>query len=144
MIGKYSINSLDETRKFAFDIAVWVKKGDVIALIGNLGTGKTTFTQGFASAIEIKESVKSPTFKLISEYQGRDFWLYHIDCYRLDNVQQFINIGGEEYLQNNNGVTLIEWANIIEEILPKDTIYIRFKRVLDNPNAREITISKDL
>jgi len=142
MIGEHTIKSLDETKIFASEIADWVKIGDVIALIGNLGTGKTTFTQGFAKAIGVKESVGSPTFKLISEYKGQNYWLYHIDCYRLENAIQFINIGGDEYLKNENGVTLIEWADIIEEILPKDTVYINLKRVKENSDYREIKVSR--
>jgi len=141
--GKHFIRSLEETKIFAEMVSENVKKGDVLALIGNLGTGKTTFTQGFANAIGVDESVGSPTFKLISEYKSNKFWLYHIDCYRLDNSQQFINIGGGEYLHNENGVTLIEWADIIEDVLPQETIFIRFKRIVDNPNRREITISKN-
>ena len=141
MEGKHIIKSLEGTKKLAEMVSNNVKIGDVLALMGNLGTGKTTFTQGFAQAVGISESVGSPTFKLISEYKGDDIWLYHIDSYRLENSQQFINIGGEEYLQNENGVTIIEWADIIEDILPENTIYIRFKRIVDSPEYREIIIS---
>ncbi len=137
----YITKSLDETKQVAAKITKGVSAGNVIALIGDLGAGKTAFTQGFAKAMGIKETVGSPTFKLISEYKGVKYLLYHIDCYRLKNAQQFINIGGEEYLAPDKGVTLIEWADIIEEILPKDTIKILFKRIDSNPNHREITIS---
>ena len=68
--------------------------------------------------------------------------LYHIDCYRLESLQQFINIGGEEYIENSNGVTLIEWADIIEEVLPKKAIYIKFNRLSDNTEYREIMIER--
>ena len=136
------VKSVSETINQAHKIAHAVKAGEVYALIGNLGTGKTTFTQGFAEAIGVTDSVGSPTFKLISEYQGSDFWLYHIDCYRLENPQQFINIGGEEYLDNPNGVTLIEWADIIEDVLPNNTIYIKFNRIAGNTEYREITINR--
>lgn len=143
MIGKHSIKSLDDTKTLAERVAGELQVGDVVALIGDLGTGKTTFTQYFATTIGVDEAVGSPTFKLISEYQGKDIWLYHIDCYRLEDPQQFINIGGEEYLESEQGVTLIEWADVIEEILPQDTIYINFKRLTNNPQFREITISKN-
>ncbi len=141
MSDLYITKSLDETKQLAAKITKAVSSGNIIVLIGDLGTGKTAFTQGFAKAMGIKETVGSPTFKLISEYKGVKYLLYHIDCYRLKNAQQFINIGGEEYLAPDKGVTLIEWADIIEEILPKDTIKIIFKRIDSNPNHREITIS---
>jgi tRNA threonylcarbamoyladenosine biosynthesis protein TsaE len=140
MLGTYITESLDETKELAAKIAKEVVIGNVIALIGDLGTGKTAFTQGFAKAMGIKEAVGSPTFKLISEYEGRVSWLYHIDCYRLKDAQQFINIGGEEYLASDKGITLIEWADIIEEILPNDTIMINFKRIAGKSNHREIII----
>lgn len=143
MIGNYQIKSLDDTKNLAEGIAKKLKIGAVIALIGELGTGKTTFTQYFAKAIGVTEAVGSPTFKVISEYHGTNLWLYHIDCYRLENPQQFINIGGDEYLESDKGLTLIEWADIIEEILPQNTIYISFKRVEKNPNFRLITISRN-
>jgi tRNA threonylcarbamoyladenosine biosynthesis protein TsaE len=109
-------------------------------LIGNLGTGKTTFVQGLAMAIGIKERVGSPTFKLVSEYEGKDYFLYHIDAYRLEGVNDFLNIGGEEYLKPTKGITLIEWADIIEEIFDDSTIRINFSRIEDNPNSRKIAI----
>lgn len=141
MLGTFITKSLEETKKLAAKIANKVAIGNVTALIGDLGTGKTVFAQGFAKAMGISEAVGSPTFKLISEYEGAKFWLYHIDCYRLKNAQQFINIGGEEYLAPDKGVTLIEWADIIEEILPKDSIIIKFKRISGKSNHREIIIS---
>ena len=141
MLGTFVTGSLDETKQLAAKIAKEVESGVIIALIGDLGTGKTIFAQGFAKAMGISETVGSPTFKLISEYVGAKCWLFHIDCYRLKNVQQFINIGGEEYLTTDTGITLIEWANVIEEILPKDTIIIKLKRIIGKSNHREIIIS---
>jgi tRNA threonylcarbamoyladenosine biosynthesis protein TsaE len=141
MLGTFITKSLNETEQLAAKIAKGVSGGNVFALIGDLGTGKTVFTQGFAKAMGIKEVVGSPTFKLISEYKGSKLWLYHIDCYRLKNSQQFINIGGEEYLAPDNAVTLIEWADIIERILPNYTNIINFKRITGKSNHREIIIS---
>ena len=141
MLGTFITKSLDETKELAAKIAEEISGGNVIALIGDLGTGKTAFAQGFAKAMGIAETVGSPTFKLISEYAGKKSWLYHIDCYRLKNAQQFINIGGEEYLAPVKGITLIEWADIIKEILPNDTIVINFKRITGKSNHREIIIS---
>ena len=141
MLGSYVTKSTDETKELASQFTKDISQSDVIALIGDLGTGKTAFTQGLAKEMGVQESVGSPTFKLISEYQGVSSLLYHIDCYRLENVQQFINIGGEEYITSVNGVTVIEWADIIEEILPISTIKIHFKRIASEHNHREIIIS---
>ena len=141
MIGNYITKSIEETKELAKKVAKNVANGTVVALIGDLGTGKTAFTQGFAKAMGIREAVGSPTFKLISEYEGENDWLYHIDCYRLKNVQQFINIGGEEYLNPIKGIALIEWADIIKKILPHNTIFINFKRITGKINYREIIIS---
>ena len=144
MLGTYITNSPEGTNELAAKVAQGIAIGTVVALIGDLGTGKTAFTQGFAKAMEISESVGSPTFKLVSEYMGKEYWLYHIDCYRLKNAQQFINIGGEEYLTPDIGIAIIEWADIIEEILPTNTIMINFKRIIGKPNHREIIISEKL
>ncbi len=136
----YISNSIEETFHIASNIAEKVSPGTIIALKGDLGTGKTTFTQGFAHAIGVKELVGSPTFKLISEYEGRNFWLYHIDAYRLKGAYDFLNIGGEEYLFSQFGVTIIEWADIIMELLPDNTININFHRIQNNANGRKIEI----
>lgn len=141
MLGTFITKSLDETKELAAKIADEISAGAIIALIGDLGTGKTAFSQGFATAIGINEAVGSPTFKLVSEYEGTKYWLYHIDCYRLKNAQQFLNIGGEEYLKSEKGITLIEWADIIEDILPRDTVITKFTRISGEPNHRKITIS---
>jgi len=141
MLDTYITKSPYETKELATKVVKNIAIGSVIALIGDLGAGKTAFTQGFAKAMGIKDAVGSPTFKLVSEYEGLEHWLYHIDCYRLKNAQQFMNIGGEEYLYPMNGITLIEWADIIEEILPHDTIMINFKRIASKFNYREIIIS---
>jgi len=144
MLGIYITKTVDETKELATKVAKKIAIGTVIALIGDLGTGKTAFAQGFAKAMGIKEAVGSPTFKLVSEYEGLENWLYHIDCYRLKNSQQFMNIGGEEYLAPEIGVTLIEWADIVDGVLPTDTLFINFKRTIGKPNHREIIISKNL
>ena len=93
-------NSFKETQSFAADFAKTIPPGTVIGLLGNLGTGKTTFSQGFANGLGIKDKVISPTFKLVSEYNS-DPPLYHIDCYRLDSSFDFLNIGGEEFINSN-------------------------------------------
>ena len=137
----YISNSIDDTTELAYSIAERVSSGTVIALIGDLGAGKTTFTQAFANSIGITETVVSPTFKLVSEYQGNELCLYHIDAYRMKGSQEFFNIGGEKYLVPTNGITIIEWADILSPLLPKNIINITFNRIRNNPNGRKIMIT---
>ncbi len=137
----YHLHSFEETQMFAASLAQRLPAGTVIALIGNLGTGKTTFTQGFAKGLGVKDAVGSPTFKLVSQYDGEDILLYHIDCYRLKNGSDFLNIGGEMYLIPEEGYTLIEWADIIEDILPEDTLRLQFERIPGESEERIITIT---
>ena len=136
----FTSHSIDETESLAQKLADEIQLGSVVMLIGDLGTGKTTFAQGFARAIGVSERVGSPTFKLVSEYEGRAYWLYHIDAYRLEGANDFLNIGGEEYLKPEKGVTLIEWANIIGEIFDEDTISLKFSRMKENSSSRKIEI----
>ena len=91
-------NSIKETQLFASKFSKKIKNGTIIALIGDLGSGKTTFTQGFAEGLGINQHIGSPTFKLVSEYKGLKYKLYHADCYRLKNANEFLNFGGENLL----------------------------------------------
>ena len=136
----FTSHSIDDTESLAQKLADEIQLGSVVTLIGDLGTGKTTFAQGFARAMGVSERVGSPTFKLVSEYKGRSYWLYHIDAYRLEGANDFLNIGGEEYLKPEKGVTLIEWANIIGEIFDEDTISLKFSRMKENSSSRKIEI----
>ena len=136
----FNSQSVDDTYFLARKFAQSISKGNVVALIGNLGTGKTTFTKGLAKALGILENVGSPTFKLVSEYLGTDSVLYHIDAYRLDGSKDFLNIGGEEYLTTEDGITVIEWADIIGDILDDDVIQVKFARIQNNSEARQIEI----
>ena len=136
----FNSDCIEDTQFLAQRLAEKIMVGNVVTLVGNLGTGKTTFTQGFAKAIGVNERVGSPTFKLVSEYEGKDHWLYHIDAYRLEGVNDFLKIGGEEYLRPERGVTLIEWADIISEIFDDEIISIKFSRIKGNSNSRKIEI----
>tara|TARA_S200000501_G_C20570931_1_gene632887 strand:+ start:327 stop:764 length:438 start_codon:yes stop_codon:yes gene_type:complete len=136
----FNSQSVDDTYYLARKFAQSISNGNVIALIGNLGTGKTTFTKGLAKALGILENVGSPTFKLVSEYLGTDSILYHIDAYRLEGSKDFLNIGGEEYLTTEDGITVIEWADIIGDILDDDVIQVKFARIQNNSEARQIEI----
>tara|TARA_B100002051_G_scaffold206344_1_gene197221 strand:- start:2325 stop:2771 length:447 start_codon:yes stop_codon:yes gene_type:complete len=133
-------NSAKETKFFASTLSKKFQKGQVVALNGDLGSGKTTFSQGIAEGLGIEQHVGSPTFKLVSEYVGKVLRLYHVDCYRLNNAEEFLNLGGENLLLPDNGITLIEWANIIQELLPEDVIEIVFSRVKGEPEKRKIRI----
>jgi tRNA threonylcarbamoyladenosine biosynthesis protein TsaE len=137
---EYRCTSVTETQSFAADLANSLPAGIVIALIGNLGSGKTTFTQGFAKGLGISEHVGSPTFKLVSEYDGQKGKLIHVDAYRLEGIDDFLNIGGEDILATPKAIILIEWGDKLESILPPDAIRISFERVLDVENERLISI----
>jgi len=130
-------NSIKETQSFAADFAKTIPPGTVIGLLGNLGTGKTTFSQGFANGLGIKDKVISPTFKLVSEYNSNPP-LYHIDCYRLDSSFDFLNIGGEEFINSNKSITLIEWAERIKSLWSENWIFINFNLVKNKPDSRKI------
>jgi tRNA threonylcarbamoyladenosine biosynthesis protein TsaE len=137
MIGTTTVTkSPEETKRLAAALAASLQPGTVIALHGDLGAGKTCFTQGLAAALGIDRPVSSPTFTLISEYQGR-LKLNHIDLYRIRNVQEALNLGLDEYL-HGQGVTVIEWAERVASILPERTIHVSMAPG-PQPNERIIT-----
>jgi tRNA threonylcarbamoyladenosine biosynthesis protein TsaE len=129
-------NSADSTIKIGKLIGSSLTKGTVIAYKGTLAAGKTTLTKGIAEALEIDEVITSPTFTLVSEYEGK-LPLYHFDVYRLDTVEDFLNIGSEEMMYGE-GVCAIEWSEKIESALPKDAIIIDIEIL--TPETRKITI----
>lgn len=118
-------------------IGSFLQKGDVIALEGTLAAGKTTLTRGIARALAIDEPVTSPTFTLISEYYGK-FPLYHMDVYRLDSIDEFLDLGVEDMLYGD-GICIIEWSEKISETLPDSTITISIS-IPDTTDQRVITI----
>lgn len=115
-----STNSASESMQFGEDLARRLNSGDVITLEGDLGAGKTTFTKGVATGLHIKDTVSSPTFTMIKEYEGR-LKLYHLDAYRLEFLDE--DLGFDEYIYGT-GVTVIEWAQFIEDYLPKERLAI--------------------
>jgi len=131
-------NSPDETQELAILLSSYLKAGDVISLTGDLGAGKTCFTQGIAKGLEIKERITSPTFNLIKEYKNA-IPLYHFDVYRLNSVDELYDLGYEEYFYGE-GVAVIEWGDKINSLLPESLLEIEFHRMLDD-NIREIKIS---
>ncbi len=118
------IRNENETRDFALELAQELEAGDVLALIGDLGTGKTALTKYIAQGLGIRDSIVSPTFTIVREYTGGRLPLYHFDVYRLADSEELFNIGAEEYFYEKGGVCVIEWADIVEDILPADTRYI--------------------
>ena len=137
----FNCQSVEETQDLAKKLARNIDPGTIISLIGDLGAGKTTFTKGFARQMGIKDHVTSPTFKLISEYQGEKYRLNHIDAYRMNGPEDFLNIGGEEYLLSKNSITIIEWGDLLNEILPSKTIRVNFERIKSPKESRKIKIS---
>lgn len=131
-----------ETKRLAAALSHYLRAGDVISLTGELGAGKTCFTQGLAQSLGIKENITSPTFNLIKEYKNH-IPLYHFDVYRLTSPEELYDLGYEEYFYGD-GVTVIEWGDKIEELLPDVFLRIEFQRLLDltlDDNVREIRIS---
>ncbi|MEA3076727.1 MAG: tRNA threonylcarbamoyladenosine biosynthesis protein TsaE [Actinomycetota bacterium] len=117
--------SADDTRELAAAIAPLARGGDIVLLAGELGAGKTTFTQGFGKALGIDEQITSPTFTLMRPYDGRSLRLLHCDVYRLEHLQEIIDLGISE-LVDDDAVALVEWGDVAEPVLPADFLEIRF------------------
>ena len=135
----HKTKSPQETRKLASDFIE--KHNDnklIIALHGDLGSGKTCFVQGLAAGLKCRRFVTSPTFTLINEYHDGIRPLYHIDLYRLENERQVHGLGFEDYLESD-GIVAVEWAERAGDLLPAKTIHIQFKTT-DDPEERIITI----
>ncbi|MDF2544739.1 MAG: TsaE protein required for threonylcarbamoyladenosine t(6)A37 formation in tRNA [Herbinix sp.] len=130
----------EDTFQIGLSLGKKAQKGEVYCLLGDLGVGKTVFTQGFAQGMGIMEAVNSPTFTILQEYEDGRIPFYHFDVYRIADVEEMEEIGYEDYFYGE-GVCLIEWANLIEDILPKHLTWITIKK---NPEKgfdyREIII----
>lgn len=138
---QYITNSYEETADVAASFSKSLKGGEVIAMYGDLGAGKTAFVQGVAKALGIKSHVTSPTFTIVNEYDGR-LTLYHFDVYRISDPEEMYDIGYDEYIESD-GVCIIEWAELIEDLLPPE--YIKITILKDDTvsdDRRIITIEK--
>ena len=126
----FESSSMEDTEKFAYELAQKAEPGQVYALIGDLGVGKTVFTKGFARGLGIEEPVNSPTFTILQIYEEGRIPLYHFDVYRIEEPEEMEEVGFDDYVYGD-GVCLIEWANRIEEILPEETVTIMIGKDLE-------------
>ena len=135
----FRTSSDEETINLGLRLGTHLNEGDIVALAGDLGSGKTWFTKGVALGLEVSSDtvITSPSFSLMNEYQGRCA-LFHIDVYRLENISDFLDAGLDEYLYGN-GVTVMEWADRWPEVLPERSIKIQL--VILDECSREITLS---
>lgn len=131
-----------ETMDFAANFAQSLKGGEILALSGDLGSGKTTFTKGLAEALKVEETITSPTFVVLKNYpakiQDRKIVFVHVDAYRAETIEDIKSVGIEDYLGQADVVMVVEWAEKIIDILPKDIIKIGFETI--DEKTREIRI----
>lgn len=136
----YETYTSEETWALGEKLGRLAKAGDICSLIGDLGVGKTVFTQGFARGLGVKEPVFSPTFTIVQIYEDGRVPFYHFDVYRIGDPEEMEEIGCEEYFYGN-GVCLIEWADLIEEFLPSDRLSITIEKNLEKGfDYRKITV----
>ncbi len=142
-IERIESNSANETFALGESIGKNAKPGEVYALIGDLGVGKTVLIQGVAKGLGIDGPVNSPTFTIVQVYEEGRLPFYHFDVYRIGDIEEMDEIGYEEYFYGD-GVCFVEWANLVEEIMPKNTVTITISKVLEKGfDYREITIEKE-
>ena len=134
-------NSPEETFELGVQIGKNASPGEVYALLGDLGVGKTVLIQGVAKGLGINGPVNSPTFTIVQVYDEGRLPFYHFDVYRIGDVEEMDEIGYEDYFYGD-GVSFVEWANLIDEIMPQNTVWIEIKKDLSKGfDFREITIS---
>lgn len=137
---EFIVDSIEKTLELGKQLGSLVNPGDVICLIGDLGTGKTHITKGIAAGLEVEDYITSPTFTIVNEYNGR-LKLYHFDVYRVNDPDEIYAIGFDEYIFSE-AVSIIEWANYIEELIPKEHIEIEINKLPEKgDNFRSIKIN---
>ena len=129
-------NSPEETIQLGQEFADYMQQGDVYAFIGDLASGKTTFIKGILKGLQFHQPVTSPTFTLVNEYEAK-FPVIHIDCYREEELERWIKLGMNDYMNDEN-IVIIEWADKMESLLPSNTIHVQFSH--KNIYSREITL----
>lgn len=135
-VAKNEQDTIDFAEKFAKKLKV----GDIIVLSGELGSGKTKFVQGVLKHFGLENEISSPTFTIVNEYNAGEINIYHFDVYRLEDSDEFYAMGGDELF--STGICLIEWGEMIEDILPKPYTKITFSKNDDDVNYRELKIEK--
>lgn len=135
---KHITSSESETIDFAYNFAKNLKKGDIIILSGELGSGKTKFVQGILRYFNLENEISSPTFTIVNEYSSDNINIYHFDLYRLEDIDEFYAIGGDEYLQN--GICIFEWGEILEPELKEKYIKISYEKDPINLDKRTLYI----
>lgn len=136
---EFFVESIDQTMNIGRQIGRLSNPGDIICLIGDLGTGKTHLTKGIAEGLDIHEHITSPTFNIVNEYDGR-LKFYHFDVYRVNDPDEIAALGFDEYIFSQ-GVSVIEWANYIEELIPDEHLTITIEKVNnENENLRKIIL----
>ena len=136
---KFISHNENETLSFGKKLASFLKKGDILVLTGELGSGKTKLTEGILTYYGLEDEISSPTFTIVNEYVKDNARIFHFDVYRLEDSSEFYAIGGEEYFEN--GICIIEWGEIIQDALPKDYIHIQFERNNVDENTRILNIT---
>ena len=140
---EYVSNSSADTKKIAYEFSQGLKSGDVVCMYGEMGAGKTAFVQGLAEGLGIEGPITSPTFTILNEYFGR-LALYHFDVYRIGEAEEMYEIGYDEYI-DGDGVSVIEWPQLIEDMLPRARYNVTIAKDygMENGDYRKITIEEN-
>lgn len=137
----FYVNSIDETTTLGFNLGHLLNASDIVCLTGNLGTGKTHITKGIARGLNITDIITSPTFTIVNEYDSGRLKMNHFDVYRVNDPDEIHAIGFDDYIFSES-VSIIEWANYIEDILPKEFLHIHISKDLSiSEDYRKITIT---
>ncbi len=137
---KFISKSENDTINFATEFAKKLNKNSILILKGDLGAGKTKFTQGILKNFGLEKEISSPTFTIVNEYNAKNINIFHFDLYRLSNVDEFYAMGGEEYL--HNGICIFEWGEMIESLLKSNYTKVTFERNDKNEDYREIKVEE--
>lgn len=138
MKKEFTSYSVEETENIARELAPSLKKGDFVAMYGDLGVGKTAFVRALASVLAKAATVKSPTYTIVNEYKGEDTSIYHFDVYRIADDDDLYSVGFYDYLKK--GICVCEWSENIPWAIPEDAIKVTIERYGDDANQRKITI----
>ena len=135
----FTSKSENDTKNLAKKLAKKLQNTGILILTGDLGCGKTKFVEGFLSYYSLDGEISSPTFNIVNEYVKNNINIYHFDVYRLSDSSEFLSIGGEEYFEK--GICLIEWGELIKDVLPNNYIHIYFEKDVADENIRHIKIT---